>query len=291
MSTPRPATPPEPASLSLRSGRVRQARRLTARAARGKRREFLAEGPQAVREAVAGGVTREVFATAAATRRHRDLAAAAATRRVAWHVVDDEVIAALSGTVAPQGVVARCAFVDVSASELLAGPPRLLVVLQEVRDPGNAGTVLRCADASGADGVVLSGDSVDPYNAKAVRASAGSLFHVPVAVERSLSAVVTAARDGGLRVLAADASGDVGLDQALARGELVGPTAWVFGNEARGLSDEGRRLADAVVSVPILGRAESLNLATAAAVCLYASAWAQRRSGGVACDDVSEPPR
>ena len=285
MSTPRPATPPEPGSLTPRSGRVRQARRLTARATRGERREFLAEGPQAVREALTGEVTREVFATPAATRRHRDLCAAAAMRRVAWHVVGDDVVAALSQTVTPQGIVARCAFVDVSTTELMSGPPCLLAVVHEVRDPGNAGTILRCADASGADGVVLSGASVDPYNAKAVRASAGSLFHVPLAVERSLGAVVNAARERGLRVFAADASGDVGLDQALDRGELRGPTTWLFGNEARGLPEEARSLADAVVSVPILGRAESLNLATAAAVCLYASAWAQRRSGG--CRDVA----
>ena len=245
----------------------------------------MAEGPQAVREALGAGATREVFATSVATRRHDDLAAAAARHGVPWHVVGDDVVDALADTVTPQGLIARCAFVDVSTHDLLAGRPALLAVLDEVRDPGNAGTVIRCADASGAAGVALSGSSVDPYNAKAVRASAGSLFHIPLAVEPSLDPLVTAARDHGLQVLAADASGDLGLDRALEAGQLSRPTAWLFGNEARGLRDHALSLSDAVVSVPIHGRAESLNLATAVAVCLYASAWAQRRPGG--CRDAA----
>jgi len=233
-----------------------------------------------VREALRSEATREVFATATATQRHGDLAGLAAAQRIPWHVVGDEVVAALADTVAPQGVVARCGFVDVSSDTVLGGHPRLLAVLDQVRDPGNAGTVIRCADAAGADGVVLTASSVDPYNAKAVRASAGSLFHLPLAIDADLEQLVSVARDGGLRVLAADASGEVRLDEALDAGELLGATAWVFGNEARGLSRQALALSDAVVSVPILGRAESLNLATAAAVCLYASAWSQRRPGG-----------
>jgi len=280
MSTPQPATRPDLGPLTLRSGRVRAARRLTARAARAERREFLAEGPQAVREALGAGVTREVFATSAATHRHDDLAAAASAQHITWHVVAEEVVGALADTVTPQGIIARCAFVDVSLHELMAAQPSLLAVLDEVRDPGNAGTVIRCADACGAAGVALSRSSVDPYNGKVVRASAGSLFHLPVAVAPSLDHLVDLARGAGLQVLAADASGEVGLDQALEDGRLAGPTAWLFGNEARGLAEEALSLSDAVVSVPIPGRAESLNLATAAAVCLYATAWAQRRRGG-----------
>jgi len=272
---------PDVAPLTAGSTRVRQASHLSKRAVRARRREFLAEGPPSVREALQrAGAVREVFATASIEARHPELRAAAGAQGVSWHSVADDVVAALTDTVTPQGVVARCAFVDVTAAALLARVPRLLALLHEVRDPGNAGTVLRCADAAGADGLLLSGSSVDPYNSKAVRASAGSLFHLPLVTGVALEATVSALRDNGLRVLAADAGGDVDLAVASDRGALRGPAVWLFGNEARGLSEESRSLADSVVRVPLYGRAESLNLESAAAVCLYASAWAQRRPGG-----------
>jgi RNA methyltransferase, TrmH family len=194
-------------------------------------------------------------------------------------MVDVEIVAALSQTVHPQGVVARCGFVDVPLPTLLEGRPRLLAVCADIRDPGNAGSVLRCADAAGAEGVVFVGDSVDPYNPKAVRASVGSLFHVGVAVEPDAAAPIAEIRSAGLRVLAADGSADLDLDTAADQGLLADPTAWLFGNEAWGLPEHVRDLADVAVRVPIHGRAESLNLAAAAAVCLYASARAQRGRG------------
>jgi len=255
--------------LTVRSGRVKHARRLATRAFRAAEREFLAEGPQAVREALAeAGVVLEVFATAEATGQHRDLVAAAG--RLPWHVVGDDVVEAIADTVRPQGVVARCAAVDVTLEALLSTRPGFVVVCADVRDPGNAGAVIRCADAAGADGVVLAGDSVDPYNPKAVRATVGSVFHLPLVVERDVERTIAALRASGLQVLAADGGGGVALfDEEL---DLTRPTAWLMGNEAWGLPEPTRRLADAVVSVPIYGRAESLNLATAAAVCLYATA-------------------
>jgi RNA methyltransferase, TrmH family len=148
------------------------------------------------------------------------------------------------------------------------------VVCADVRDPGNAGAVIRCADAVGADAVVLAGDSVDPLNPKAVRASAGSLFHLPIVVHRDVAEVVDELRSRGLQVFAADGAGDMSIFDT--RIDPVPPTAWIFGNEAWGLPEDVRSLADVVVSVPIFGRAESLNLATAAAVCLYATAWARQ---------------
>jgi TrmH family RNA methyltransferase len=196
---------------------------------------------------------------------------------VPWLVADDAAVASLSDTVSPQGVVAVCRTLDVPLPSLLEESPRLVAVCADVRDPGNAGTVIRCADASGAGGVVLTGESVDPYNAKAVRASAGSLFHVPVVLERDASATLAALQGAGLQVLAADGHGEVALDDAADDGTLGRPTAWLFGNEAHGLSEPIAALADARVRIPVHGRAESLNLATAAAVCLYASARAQRR--------------
>lgn len=192
------------------------------------------------------------------------------TPDVVWNVLDDAAIAEIADAVTPQGIVARCRSV-VRPLETLSAGARLVAVAIEVRDPGNAGSIIRAADAAGADAVVFAGDAVDPLNPKAVRASVGSLFHVPILVEREVEAVVDALRRAGLRLLAADGGGDVDLFGA----DLTGPTAWLFGNEAHGLGPAGDR-ADARVAIPIYGQAESLNLATAAAVCLYASARAQR---------------
>ncbi len=151
-----------------------------------------------------------------------------------------------------------------------------MAICADVRDPGNAGTVIRCADAAGADAVVLAGSSVDAYNAKTVRASVGSLFHLPLAVEPSAEAAVHAARAAGLTVLAADGAGEVASVRRAAGRAMTGPTAWLFGNEAWGLPPELAALADHRVAIPIHGRAESLNLSTAAALCLYESARAFR---------------
>jgi TrmH family RNA methyltransferase len=181
--------------------------------------------------------------------------------------------AALSETVTPQGVVAVCRRLDVPLADVLAGAPRLVAGLVEPRDPGNVGTILRTADAAGADGVVVCGDAVDVYNGKAVRASAGSLFHVPVVAGIDVADL----RDTGLTTLATSGQGDTDLDTLVDDGSLAAPTLWLFGTEAHGLPDAALKLADRTVRVPIYGRAESLNLAAAAAVCLYASARAQRR--------------
>ncbi|MFD4576861.1 TrmH family RNA methyltransferase [Streptomyces sp. NPDC058417] len=277
-----------PELISPRSPRVTAARRLARRNFRGKDRLFLAEGPQAVREAVAHGTDTltELFTTLDAAERHADIIGAARAAGVRVHLAADEVVDDISTTVTPQGLVGVCRFVDTPFAAVLAARPRLVAVLAHVRDPGNAGTVLRCADAAGADAVVLTDASVDLYNPKAVRASVGSLFHLPVAVGVPVEDAVAGLRDAGVRILAADGAGDDDLDAELDRGTMGGPTAWVFGNEAWGLPEETRALADAVVRVPIHGKAESLNLATAAAVCLYASARAQRASGG--CRSVTE---
>ncbi|NEA42061.1 RNA methyltransferase [Streptomyces sp. SID11385] len=265
---------PAPELTSLRSPRVVAARRLAKRSFRGKERRFLAEGPQAVREAA--GHLVEVYATEDAARRHPELLADARARGVPVISASEEVLAAMADTVTPQGVIGLCRFLDTDFAEVLAARPRLVAVLAHVRDPGNAGTVLRCADAAGADAVVLTDASVDVYNPKCVRASVGSLFHLPVVTGVPVEEAVAGLRGIGVRVLAADGAGADDLDDELDRGTMGGPTAWVFGNEAWGLPEETRALADAVVRVPLHGKAESLNLATAAAVCLYASARAQR---------------
>lgn len=252
--------------LSAGNARVKEARKLSRRSVRTERRLFLADGPKAVQGALAAGVVEEVFATPAAAQEYADLLADAPLA-----LVDDRAIGGLSDSVTPAGLVAVCRFLDPAPP---AGP-RLLAICADVRDPGNAGTVIRTSDAAGADAVVLAGDSVDPYNPKTVRATVGSLFHLPVLRERDPAAAVRDAQAAGLTVLAADGGGEVDLfeaDDLLAR-----PTAWLFGNEAWGLPPELAELADHRVRIPIAGRAESLNLATAAAVCLYASARALPR--------------
>ncbi|MGW0333738.1 TrmH family RNA methyltransferase [Streptomyces sp. NPDC003011] len=279
--------PATPELISPRSSRVSAARRLARRNFRGKERLFLAEGPQAVREAAGHASTLvELFATPDAAERYAGIVGEARDAGARVHLADEQVIADISTTVTPQGLVGICRFLDTPFEEILAARPRLVAVLANVRDPGNAGTVLRCADAAGADAVVLTDASVDLYNPKAVRASVGSLFHLPVAVGVPVEQAVEGLKGTGVRILAADGSGAHDLDDELDKETMGGPTAWIFGNEAWGLPEETRALADAVVRVPIHGKAESLNLATAAAVCLYASARAQRASGG--CRSVTE---
>jgi RNA methyltransferase, TrmH family len=258
--------------LSRRSAAVKAARQLGKRAFRERARLFLAEGPQAVREALARpDVVTELFVTDQSRARHRELTDRAAAAGRVVHEVSFEVMTELAQTITPQGIVAVCRFVDVPLAALLARTPRLAAVLVSVRDPGNAGTVVRTADAAGADGVIFAAASVDVYNAKCVRSSAGSLFHLPVIAGAALPEVITGLRDAGLQVLAADGSASQVLESADGP-DLTRPTAWLFGNEAWGLPASLLELADAAVAVPIYGQAESLNLAAAAAVCLYASA-------------------
>ncbi|MCW2796612.1 RNA methyltransferase [Nocardioides sp.] len=257
--------------LTHQNSRVKEARKLSRRSERTERRLFLVDGPKALEGALSvDGCVVEVFATAAATAEYAALAAAAP----AWTLVDDRALASLSDSVTPAGVVALCRFLDRPLEHVLHRAARLVTICADVRDPGNAGTVVRTSDAAGADLMVFAGSSVDAYNPKTVRASVGSIFHLPIAVEADPGHAVRIAQEAGLLVLAADGAGEVDLyeaDQLLAR-----PTAWLFGNEAWGLPAELADLADHRVRIPIHGRAESLNLSTAAALCLYASARAQR---------------
>ena len=268
------------------SARVARVAGLARRHARDKYERFLVEGPRGVGEAVrhAAAHVHDLYLTPEAADRHADILSRAAG--LYTHTVTPRVMAAMSADA--QGVLAVVATTALAAgpqpqedgagageglAERLAGA-RLVAVLAEAQDPGNAGTIIRTADAAGADAVVLVRGSVDATNPKVVRSTAGSLFHLPVLTGAGLGEVLEALDGAGLAVLAADGSGPVGLfdaDELLAR-----PCAWLFGNEARGLAPEALERAEAVVSVPVLGAAESLNVAAAAAVCLYASVRAQR---------------
>jgi len=272
----RVASPDQPDGLTIRSAKVKYVSRLATRSFRFEHREFLAEGPQAVREALkVSGAVIEIFVTPAAADRHPELLpAAVAVHDIAVHRVDERVLKAIADTVQPQGIVARCRFVSHELGDVLSGRPQLVVICADIRDPGNAGTVIRCADAVGADAVIFTGHSVDPFNPKAVRASVGSVFHLPLVMTTDTADVVSQLKAAGLTVLAAD--GDGSLDLFADEAALAAPTAWLMGNEAWGLPDDVVVLADHTVSIPIFGQAESLNLATAAAVCLYASARAHQ---------------
>jgi TrmH family RNA methyltransferase len=248
------SSPPQ-TPLTTSNARVKETRKLSRRSVRTERRLFLADGPKAVEGALDRDVVVEVFATPAAAEQYAELVARAA--RVS--LVDERALGSLSDSVNPAGIVAVCSFLDVPLDRALAagaGPAGLVAIAADVRDPGNAGNLIRTADAFGAAAVVLAGSSVDAYNPKTVRASVGSLFHLPLALEPDPAVVVAAARQAGLVVLA-------------------GPTAWLFGNEAWGLPRELADLADHRVHIRTPGRAESLNLTTAAAVCLHASARAR----------------
>ena len=257
--------------LTVGNTRVKDARRLSRRSVRTERRLFLADGPKAVQGALEREVVVEVFATPTAGEQYAALVAAAP--RTSY--VDERALASLSDSVTPAGIVAVCSFLDVTLDDALAAatnpttPSGLVTIAADVRDPGNAGTLIRTSDALGAHAVVLAGHSVDAYNPKTVRASVGTLFHLPFALEPDPVRAVRAAQGAGLMVLAADGEGELALDDAAEI--LAGPTAWLFGNEAWGLPAELAAVADHRVRIPIRGRTESLNLATAAAICLHES--------------------
>jgi TrmH family RNA methyltransferase len=263
------------------SDRVRSVRALSRRAARGRAGLFLAEGPQAVREVVAHrpDLVQDLYfealsGTAPAGVRQATLLDEARGAGLSLREVSHEVLVTMSDALVPQGVLAVCRPIHVHLDAVLDARPRLLVILTNVRDPGNAGTVIRGADAAGADGVLLSDSSVDVYNPKVVRSSVGSLFHLPIVTGVPIGTLLDRVRAAGLALLAADGSGSTLLDEA----DLTRSHAWVMGNEAWGLEPDVRAACEAVVRVPIYGKAESLNLAMAATLCLYQSASVQKRA-------------
>jgi RNA methyltransferase, TrmH family len=285
--------PDQDVMTNPRADRVRKVARLAGRSSRQREGLFLAEGPQPAREALRahlgvlgspqwtpGDVVEAVYVSTRLAERHPDLAALAAEAARAGVPVrqaGDEVLTAMSDAVTGQDILAVCRIPESSAESVLTGlpgQPHLAAVLCRVQDPGNAGTILRAADAAGADVVVVTAGSVDLFNPKVVRSTAGSLFHLPVVTGADLTAAGALLSGRGLQVLAADGYGTVALDRPPS-GLLARPTAWLFGNEAQGLSADELSLAAERVAVPLYGRAESLNVATAATVCLYASAMSQ----------------
>ncbi|CAB4956262.1 unannotated protein [freshwater metagenome] len=257
-----------------KANKVRGVAKLTKKDARSTTGLFLLEGPQGLKEALdRPKLIVELYATEEAVERYPELIERAKAARIEVQLVTEPVLKALTDTTSPQGVVAVCQQLDVSLDAVIASKPRMVALLSNIRDPGNAGTVLRAADAAGADAVIFTNNSVDVYNPKVVRSTTGSLFHLPLVIDADLETTIDALRAAGLQIFAANGGGDN--LPTLGSDVLAKPTAWVFGNESWGFEPETLELVDRQVGVPIYGAAESLNLATAASICLYASAFAQ----------------
>ncbi|EGD56002.1 tRNA/rRNA methyltransferase SpoU [Gordonia neofelifaecis NRRL B-59395] len=236
---------------------------------------FLAEGFNSVDAALSTGRAEQVLVRDDDADRHADLIGRALDAGIPVHRVTARAADKLSETSTAPGVFAVCQLLTVGLAAVLGDDPRLLVIAVEPREPGNLGTLTRCADAMGADAVILLGDSVDPHNGKSVRASAGSVFHIPVVRTVDVAGGLAAVADAGIVTLATTMDGELSLDDA--DDVLARPHAWLFGNEAHGLPQQVLDGADRSVRIPLRGRAESLNLAAASAVCLYASARVQNR--------------
>ena len=266
-----------------RTPRIVNAAKLHRAAVRRKTGRFLAEGSNAVMSALRHGSVVDLFLTEDALDsfgRELDGLTGDDTRGVHVSLITDRAAHALSESVTSTGLFALCAsqLTDLDGVLASAGAdtPSVLAVPVETAEPGNAGALIRVADATGAAGVIFAGETVDPQGGKAVRSSAGSLFHLPVTRHTSLPEVVERLHEQGYVVLATSGDGDVSLDEASVApaGEtpqLAQRVAWLFGNEAHGLGD-WQDLADVRVSIPMQGLAESFNLVTAAAVCLYETA-------------------
>jgi len=242
---------------------VLAARKLLRRTERTRAGAFLVEGPIPVGEALARGEVQDLFVDA-------DLSSAPSWLERGAVAVSGRVIEALSDTSTPQGVVAVASMRTVP---IAAASGDLMLVLSNVRDPGNAGTLVRSAVAAGASAVVFCSGSVDPFNPKTVRSTAGLLFHVDLVAGVSLQEAVDELRRKGFLLLGADAGSSVAPDEL----DLSGPVALVLGNESWGIDEASSRLLDDVVGIPMPGPAESLNVGIAGSILLF-EAVRQRRA-------------
>ena len=260
--------------IDPKSNQVRGVAKLNKKDARSATGLFLLEGPQGLKEALdRPKLIVELYATKEASERHGDIFDRVDDLKINFQLVSESVLKVMCDTNTPQGMLAVCRKLDVTLQDLLETKPQLIALLANIRDPGNAGTVLRAADAAGADAVIFSDNSVDVYNPKVVRSTTGSIFHLPIVIGAEIAETIKLLKANGMQVFAANGGGAElpTIDKAV----LAKPTAWVMGNEAWGFEVETLELVDQQVAVPIYGAAESLNLATAASICLYASAFAQ----------------
>lgn len=287
-----PERPDQSPITSPRSERVRRIAALAGRSARRKQGRIRVEGPQAVRSLLAErpGDVLEVHLTAKADADHPELAELARAANIPLRPTDEQILAAMvrePGTegalVSPQGVVAVARRIESAALDEVVGTDPgdsgahggalTLLVLHEVRDPGNVGTLIRTADAAGADAVILTRTCADPFAPKVIRASVGSVFHLPLVLGADIDETLAALAAHSVTAVATSGYAEADLYET----ELPSRIAWIMGNEARGLDDLTLASAPLAVRIPLAGRAESLNVHTAATVCLFESL---RRRGG-----------
>lgn len=267
---------------------LQRAQRLHRREQRSRHGQTLVEGPQAVREllACAARLARDLYVTEEAIERHGDVAELASAAGVWTHVLAAQDMRDLSADA--QGVVAVISTPEAPDLDSLLREASLIVATLDIADPGNLGTIIRTADAAGADAVVVGKASAELYSPKVMRSAAGSHFHVPCVAGIEASELAARAREAGLQVLTAEGTGEWELPvlvREAAEAKILGAAPsgpdlrrralWFVGNEARGFAGCDFD-ADARVAVPLYGKAESLNVSTALAVCAYASAMAQR---------------
>jgi TrmH family RNA methyltransferase len=237
---------------------------LTRRAFRERERRFLLEGPLALAEALGAGATiHDVFVSDEPS----EVVRAAATAGARVHEVSEQILKAVSDAATPQGVVAVVELRDATLDELSleAG---LVLVLSQIRDPGNAGTLIRSAAASGCGGIVFSTGSVDPFAPKTLRAAAGSVFRAPLVTKVELTDAVDHLRSAGFALVGADARSEKSLYEL----DLERPSAIVLGNESWGLGDVDARELDVVAGIPMPGPVESLNVGVAGSLFLFEAA-------------------
>ncbi|MGH2734755.1 MAG: TrmH family RNA methyltransferase [Actinomycetota bacterium] len=253
----------------MRNPRVLAARKLLRRAERERAGAFLVEGPLGVRDALRAGLATELF-VAEEGHGFGELIDLAERSGVDAFLAGPGVIEALSDTTTPQGVVAVARANSCGTDELEGST--LVTVLAGVRDPGNAGTLIRSSLAAGADGVVMPRGAVDPFNPKTVRAAAGALFAIRVAVPDGIEGALQELKGLGLRLIGADARSAAPPEEV----DLTEPVALVLGNEAWGIPGGQAALLDAIVGIPMPGPAESLNVGIAGSILLF-EAVRQRR--------------
>ena len=263
-------------SASKGASVVAQTRKLRQRSEREARKQFLADGPQSVEYGLRVQLVNRIFVTAHGAQRFAPTVAQALDDGVEVIDIDDAAMASISDTKTPQGILGVASIPQADAEAVWSAGPRQIVALEEAQDPGNVGVVLRTADAADVDLVVLGPGSADPFGLKSVRASAGSVFRVPVLRVDSVSDLVVRAQGLGMCVLGTTGAAEVELFSATGP-DLRRGTMWVFGNEANGLSEGVSSLCDQLVRIPMFGDSESLNLGAAAAICMYATAITQRR--------------
>ena len=253
-----------PVISSLGNPRVADARKLRRKSYRDDTGRFLIEGCRAVATALrSSGEVVEIFLDSGASCEDeiRTLAGDSGTRTIE---VTDRVLKAVADTATPQGVVAVAERPIATLADVIESST-LVLVAAGISDPGNAGTLIRSAIAAGCGGVVFTGDAVDPFGPKTVRAAAGMVFAIPVVTESDAGATFQALRNAGLSLVGAAA----GTTTSITEVDLTGPTALVVGNEAWGLSSEQRTVLDVVASIPMPGPAESLNVGVAGSILLF----------------------